>query len=145
MMHCPASCCTCCNKLRAVCQSTKFLAAILWQLYEGPVLFICTIDTEEWQEDNWYNLGVNGDNLPDLAPDPDNNNDNLEEGGQILYTVFAPAKEVQAEEIHIGSTVSQQLVEAFTQNSVSAQTPWAVDFLDVFEKEVFSSLLEHQT
>ncbi|KAJ7819915.1 hypothetical protein B0H14DRAFT_3472693 [Mycena olivaceomarginata] len=121
---------------------------MLYGLYEGPVLFICTIDTEEWQEDNWYNLGVNGDNLPDLALDPDNNNDDLEEGGQILYTVFAPAKEVRAEEIHIGSTVSQQLIEAFTPNSVSAQTsvpPWTVDFLDVFEKEVFSSLLEHRT
>jgi hypothetical protein len=81
--------------------------------------------------------------LPELCPDSeddDDKEDNLKEGDRILYTVFAPVKEIRA-----GSTVSQCLAEAYTRNSVRARTdvpPWAADFSDVFNKESFNSLPE---
>jgi hypothetical protein len=52
------------------------------------------------------------DNLPNLCLDSEDNNndDELEEGDCILYTVFTPAKEIRA-----GSTVSQRLTRRILQ------------------------------
>jgi hypothetical protein len=74
------------------------------------------------------------------SEDDDDEEDNLEEGDRILYTVFAPVEEIRA-----GSTISQHLVEAYTRNSAHAGTdvpPWAADFSDVFNKEFFDSMPE---
>jgi hypothetical protein len=45
-------------------------------------LSICTIDSEEWHRDARYKLEADGDDLPDLTPDSDNDSDGgeLEEG-----------------------------------------------------------------
>jgi hypothetical protein len=122
MACCLTSCCTSHDELRAVCWSTRIAAAILRQLHEGLVPSICAVDME-WHRDDGYNPEVNGDDFPDLTMDPDDDdNDNLKKGDQILYTVFTPAKEVRAEEIRAGSTISQQLAEAFTWKSTIAKT-----------------------
>jgi hypothetical protein len=78
-----------------------------------------------------------------LDPDLDDDNNELEEGNWILYTLFAPAKEIRAR-----STVSQHLAKAFAQNSAPPQTlvpPWVKDFSDIFDKEPFDYLPEHWT
>jgi hypothetical protein len=53
----------------------------------------------------------------DSKDDSDKDNDKLEEGNHILYTVLVPP-----EDIHARSTESQQLAEAFTWNSVPPRT-----------------------
>jgi hypothetical protein len=81
--------------------------------------------------------------LPDLSPDPDNDDDELEEGDHILYTMIALAEEIRA-----GSTVLQHLAEAYIRNSAPARTKilsWAADFSDIFNRESFDSLPERQT
>jgi hypothetical protein len=102
--------------LQAVRRNKKLATSILRQLHKGPTPSICAINSEEWHRDNRYDL-AGDDDLPDLSPDlnNDDNEDKLKEGDHILYTVFAPV-----EEIHAGSTVSQRLVEAYTQNSAPA-------------------------
>jgi hypothetical protein len=135
-------CCTCRNELRAVRRNEKLAASIFWQLCEGSTPSICAVDSEEWHGDDGYNP-ADDDDLPELCPDSeddDDKEDDLEEGDRILYTVFTPIEEIRA-----SSTVSQCLAEAYAQNSVPAGTnvpPWAADFLDVFNKESFDSLLE---
>jgi hypothetical protein len=109
-------------------EKQELTASILRQLREGLTPSICAID------------------LPELFPDSEDNDDEedkLEEGDCILYTVFAPIKEIRA-----GSTVSQRLAEAYAWNSVPAGTgvpPWAAAFSDVFNKESFDSLPETPT
>jgi hypothetical protein len=144
MTHCPTGCRTCWDELRAAQKNEKLTASILRQLREGPTPSICTVDSEEWSRDDGYDLADDND-LPDLTPDSegDDDDDELEEGDHILYTVFAPAKE-----ICMGSTVSQRLAEAHAQNSALARTavpPWATDFSDVFARESFDSLLDRRT
>jgi hypothetical protein len=142
MTRCPTGCRTCWDELRAVRRNEKLAASILRQLHKGPTPSICAIDSEEWHGDNRYDL-ANDDNLPELFLDSEDDNDEedkLEEGDHILYTVFTPIGGIRA-----GSTVSQRLAEAYTQNSATTGTdvpPWAVDFLDVFNKESFNSLPE---
>jgi hypothetical protein len=142
MMRCPTGCRTCRDELQAVRMNEKLAASILRQLREGPTLYICAVNSEEWHGDSGYDPADNND-LPELCPDSeddDDEEDDLEEGDRIPYTVFAPV-----EEIRTGSTVSQHLAEAYTRNSAPAGTdvpPWAADFSDVFSKESFDSLLE---
>jgi hypothetical protein len=103
---------------------------------------------EERHGDDGYDPEAEDDDLLDVSLDPDNNgvnnnNDELEEINCILYTVFTPAEEICA-----WSVVSQHLVEAYVWNSAPAGTkipPWATDFLDIFNRESFDSLLERQT
>jgi hypothetical protein len=98
---------------------------------------------EEWYGDDGYNPNEDDGDLPDLCPDPDDDNEEeLEEGNHVFYTVFAPAEEICA-----GSTVLQHLAEAFAQNSSPAGISvleWTEDFSDVFDKESFDFLLERQ-
>jgi hypothetical protein len=115
---------------------------ILQQLHQGPTPSICAIDSEEWHRDDGYNP-VDDDDLPDLSPDlndDDDNQDELKEGNHILYTAFALVEEIRA-----SSTVSQCLMEAYVRNSMPAGTEvlsWATDFSDIFDRESFNSLLE---
>jgi hypothetical protein len=142
MTRCPTSCSTCREELRAVRRNAKISAAILRQLREGPVPSICAIASEEWCRDDGYNPGNDGDDFPDLTPDPDDD-DGDEDGDRILYTAFAPAKEIRA-----GSTVSQRLAEAYARNSAPPGTSvpaWVEDFSDVFDKESFDALPERRT
>jgi hypothetical protein len=128
--------------LRAVRKNEKLAASILQQLREGPTPSICAGDSEEWHGDDRYDP-ADDDDSPELFPDSEDDGDKedeLGEGDRIPYTVLTPI-----EEIHTSSTVLQRLAEAYAQNSVPTRTgvlPWAADFLDVFKKESFDSLLE---
>jgi hypothetical protein len=128
--------------LRAVWRNEKLAASILQQLREGPTPSICAVDSEEWHGDDGYDP-ADDNNLPELCPDSEDDDDeenDLEEGDRILYTVFAPIEKIRA-----SSTVSQRLAEAYAWNSAPAGTdvpPWAADFSDVFNKESFDSLPE---
>jgi hypothetical protein len=125
--------------LQAVRRNEKLAASILRQLREGPTPSICAVDSEEWHGDDGYDP-ADDDDLPELCLDSEDNDDeedDLEEGDRILYTVFTPI-----EEIHAGSTISQRLAEAYAQNSVPAGTnvlSCAADFSDVFNKESFKA------
>jgi hypothetical protein len=117
MTHCLTGCCTCWDELQVVWRNEKLATSVLRQLCEGQTLSICAVNSEEWHGDNGYNP-ADDDDLPDLSLDSDNDDeDELEEGDHILYTVFTPV-----EEIHAGSTISQHLAEAYTQNSTLAGT-----------------------
>jgi hypothetical protein len=145
MMRCLTECRTCWDELRAVLRNKKLATSILQQLHKGltPSICVCSIDSEH--RDNGYDL-ANNDDLPDPSPDSDNDDDDsdeLKEGNHILYTVIAPV-----EKIHAGSTSSQRLTETYVWNSAPAGTevlPWAADFLDIFNRESFDSLLERRT
>jgi hypothetical protein len=103
MMRCPTGCRTCWDKLRAVWRNEKLTASILQQLREGPTPSICAVDSEEWHGDDGYDPADN-DELLELFPDSEDNDDDedeLEEGDRILYTVFSPVEEICA-----GSTIS---------------------------------------
>jgi hypothetical protein len=77
---------------------------ILRQLCKGLTLSICAVDSEEWHRDNGYDLEADNNDLLNLSPDDNNDNDELKEGNHILYTTFSPAKE-----IHTKSSVLQRL------------------------------------
>jgi hypothetical protein len=123
MTRCPTGCRTCRDELRAVQRNEKLAASILQQLREGPTPSICAIDSEEWHGDDEYDP-ADDDDLPGLCPDSEDDEDDLEEGDRILYTVFAPV-----EEIHAGSTVSQHLVDSplsysFAKSCVAGRGPF---------------------
>jgi hypothetical protein len=101
MTRCPTGCCTRRDNLQAIQRNEKLAASILWQLREGPTPSICAVNSEEWHGDNGYDPAENED-LPELFPDldEDDEEDKLEEGDRILYTIFAPVEEICA-----GSTV----------------------------------------
>jgi hypothetical protein len=145
MTHCLTGCRTCWDELQVVWRNEKLATSTLWQLCEGPTLSICAVNSEEWHGDNGYNP-ADDDDLPDLSLDSDDDDDDedkLEEGDHILYTVFTLVEEIRA-----GSTVSQHLAEAYTQNSALAGTEvlsWATDFSDIFNRESFNSLPERWT
>lgn len=85
---------------------------------------------------------VNSTSTRDLT-DSDDDDDDLEEEDGIFYTCFAPSEDIWA-----SSTVSQWLAEAFAKNSAppsNAVPKWVCDFEDVFSREAFNSLPEHQT
>jgi hypothetical protein len=141
MTRCPTRCRTCRDELQAVRRNEKLATSVLWQLREGLTPSICAINSEEWHGDDGYDPADN--DLPELCPDSEDDDaeeNDLEEGDRILYTVFTPVEEIRA-----GSTVSQRLAEAYARNSAPAGTnvpSWAADFSDVFSKESFDSLPE---
>jgi hypothetical protein len=69
---------TCRDELRVVQRNEKLAASILRQLCKGLTPSICAIDSEEWHGDDRYNPAYDN-NLPDLCPDSDNDDDNEDE------------------------------------------------------------------
>jgi hypothetical protein len=138
--RCPTGCRTCRDELHAVQRNEKLATSILWQLREGLSPSICAVDSEEWHRDEGYNP-ADGNNLPGLSLDSDDDSDNKDE----LEEVFAPVEEIRAGST--GSTILQCLAEAHARNSMPARTkvlPWAADFSDVFNRESFDSLPERR-
>lgn len=94
---CPTGCHTYRDKLQAIQKNEKLAASILQQLCEGPTPSICAVESEEWSGNNGHDP-ADDDDLPDLAPDSEDDGDNedeLEEGDHILYTMFTPAEEIR--------------------------------------------------
>jgi hypothetical protein len=132
MSQCPARCRTCRDEIKAekkICQA------------EVHRIQTC-------RAGNFPTVDLDWEGVPDLIPDSEEDEDNspeLEEGNWVFATSLMP----RTEEIHATPNFSQQLAEAFHQNSTPKGFNDVVpmhlhDFEDVFAKESFDTLLEQK-
>jgi hypothetical protein len=127
MSRCSARCCSGCrDKLREERKVRKMEVRLIARCLTGPLPIMMEDD---------------GDDLPALLKDDDNNEDPEVEDGDRLFAagLCHPTAEVWAT-----STISQQLAEAFKWNNepIDGVPDYLREFDDVFSKESFDVLPE---